>query len=242
MFHDCLSIRSTCPRLTPLARPGWYFQRPRRLWTPLTREKWQCGVQRWSHHRQARALRGPRASAHSLPHRLTRQPMSNSAPSRRAPSVGSLHHHHMCPIPRARSLAYADADGNSLHAKRSRETAPPPSNTSQCSCSAPHAGTGTGRAPDQNDTRRQVLVAARDGRRERASAATAEQTRLLAGCGPAFGRLSPPTHRRRRRRGQRGGNGHRGGEGGARSWRWCGRDGAFSVAPTLLACFPQAAS
>ena len=96
-----------------------------------------------------------------------------------------------------------------------RETAPPPSNTSQCSCSAPHTGTGTGRAPDQNDTRRQVLVAARDGRRERASAATAEQTRLLAGCGPAFGRLSPPTHRRRRRRGQRCGNGHRGGEGGA---------------------------
>ena len=129
-----------------------------------------------------------------------------------------------------------------LHATRSRETAPPPSNTSQYSRSAPHTGTGTGRAPDQNDTRGQVLVAARAGRRERASAATAEQTRLLAGCGPAFGRLSPPTHRRRRRRGQRGGNGHRGGEGGARSWRWCGRDGACSVAPTLLACFPQAAS
>lgn len=83
MFID--HVLRSCPRLPPLARPGWYFQRPRRLWTPLTREKWQCGVQRWSHHRQARALRGPRASAHSLPHRLTRQPMSNSAPSRRAP-------------------------------------------------------------------------------------------------------------------------------------------------------------
>ena len=245
MFHECLSIkfRLPCPRLTPPGTP-W-------LVLPETTAPLDTTHAREMAMRRAKVEppspgQGParatrkRALPAAPPDEATDEQLS--AKQARTLLLDNCTTTTCALSPAHARLCRADADGNYLHAKRPRETAPPPSNTSQCSCSAPHAGTGTGRAPDQNDTRRQVLVAAREGRRERASAATAEQTRLLAGCGPAFGRLSPPTHRRRRRRGQRGGNGHRGGEGGARSWRWCGRDGAFSVAPTLLACFPQAAS